>query len=214
MKKLFSILTIMTFFVTASNAQFYAFGGDLTYISGGIVKNLGLHANAEFEVSDKFAISGHLGAFFPSSQDEVWTLSAKSSSASPSNIDVPVVSKIGGIQLGVDGKAYFFTEHGDDFGFYGMIGMGILSFGYNPEIQVDYDPVYGLQSREDLEAKERFSNFTVNFGLGAEVMIGRDALLFFESKLNVPSNQDSQGNAVDVQIPRTFQLNLGYKYLL
>lgn len=193
--------------------EFYGVGGHLSRISGGpVIKNFGIHVSGEYTIDEKMGLIGSLGFFLPHNTNSVLTLPARNSQASPSRIDVNSKDRTSGFQLSLNGKRYFGNEYeGEGLGFYGLFGMGFNAFSVKSKLE-DYDEsVYGSFERSHYESAKG-SGFTLNFGLGLDFQT-ESGSFYLEPLLNVPANR-SGDEAIDVEIPVTFQINLGYRITL
>lgn len=213
--------TIQSLFVCAAlalstnaSAQFYSVGGHLSRISGGgVISNIGIHASGDYTFDEKTGVIGSLGYFLPHSSTSQLELNARNSFATPRTITVNSKDKLTGWQIGAMGKRFFVGEYDEEgFGLYGLFGLGFYSFTINSKLD-DYDEgTYGNYERSEYE-HESGSNFTFGLGLGAQIQTG-SGVFFLEPTLNIPGNSDGDGNAVEVEIPTTLQINLGFRYLL
>ncbi len=217
MKKNFKsilFLVIFTLGIKTVSAQFYSVGGHLSRISGGsIIKNFGLHASGEYMFDEKTGVVASLGYFLPHTSNSELTLNARSSAAQPQSITINSKDKLTGFQLGIFAKRFFVNEYDEEgFGLYGLAGIGYSAFSIKSKLDNYDEGTYGNFERSQYES-EKGSNFTFNLGLGAQIQMS-SGLLYFEPVICIPGNSNSDGTAVEVQIPTTIQFNLGYRILL
>lgn len=174
--------------------------------------NLFLGVRAEVENNDRSGLYASFTYLIPKGFDSEEYLRTLDGDRGQ-RVDTRV--RYNGFKLNVNAKYYFAnTEYGDDFGLYGIMGLGLPLFTYKETILDDYDnELYTAPSgfKNDVY-RESLLGLTMNFGLGSEVLIG-DNPLFGEQKLLVPPTE-AGGREVDIRIPASIHLTIGYRFNL
>ena len=179
----------------------------VSFLGGSDVKNTGFGLLGNYGLSNGLVAYGGFNYYLPFEQKGEFTAFASSNQTMPSSIEVKYTNKIPVFHLYAGVKKYFVGEYDDeDFGFYAMGEAGFMIANYSTDVDSYDETMYNLTVSED----EAASNFMI--GLGAGVEKGFDfGFVFFETKLQLAANEQN-GVAVEVEIPASFMLNLGYRY--
>lgn len=171
--------------------------------------NLGLRGDKQ--VDDRTGTMVSLAYHLPHVSTSFLYLS--SNTAGVTQAKVTTRDRVVGYKLVGNLKRYFAgTEYDNGFGVYGILGIGLSVFRLNKTIEDEYDrDVYRQPAEyENDKFNDYFLGFTMNGGIGTELMIG-DNSLFLELKLLIPASQVGNQD-VDVQIPGFLHLTAGYRF--
>jgi hypothetical protein len=175
------------------------------------IQNLNLGLRGDKQIEDNTGIMVSLAYHLPYNYTSEIYLNASSSSVTQARINTN--ERITGIKLLGNLKRYIAsTEYGDDFGLYGILGLGVSLFTQTSTLDGEFDRDVYFQPRgyEDDKLKESYLGFSMNGGIGAEFLIG-DNPMFLELKLLIPAS--SVGNQeIDVQVPGFVHLTAGYRF--
>ena len=207
MRKLFILLAVClgTSTFNQTNAQIsidgmVKFQGMATV---GAMSGIGLRG--EYHLQDRLGIRAGFDYFFGKSTDYVASGSAFSSVTSPSYIDVNYTESYSIINVAVGGKYYFVGDYEEDFGFYGLVDVGILLAPVKYEYEAYNASLYDVYEGENT----MLFNFSIGGGVGVEYKVGPGSV-FGDVYLTVPANQ-VDGLVVEVQVPPAAGLSLGYR---
>lgn len=214
--KLFLMAGILAFSVQQSSAQL-TLGGEAGYtIGGGVLSNINLGLRADYQLGDKSGAFGGISFLLPNSYESDVYVTAHSSTVNPMQKTAASKVKIGGTMIHAQYKRFFFGgEYKDGFGFYGGVGIALNLFTYKETITGSYDSkVYSAPNGFENDVyKELAPGFSINFGIGFDVA-NRDGNAFhLETFLNLPANQ-ANGQDIEVIIPASINLRLGYRFAL
>ncbi len=120
--------------------------------------------------------------------------------------------RFSGINVNVEGKRYTFgKEFGDILAPYFICGAALNSFKYSSEITGYYDKEL-YQPNDQMMFNESFTGFSINLGMGVDYKLG-DNMLFLDVKGLLPANKVN-GQTIEVVIPFTYAIQLGYRIVL
>lgn len=211
MFKKISSLFICALLSTAAFSQVSvgAYFSSVNFLSGSEVSNTGFGLVGNYGLDNGIVAFGGIGLYSAYELEGEFTATAASNQTSPSSIKVGYTNEIPLTHVFVGAKKYFVGDYDDEnFGFYGSAQLGYMASSYSTTID-DYDDVnYNLSVAED----ETVSNFMLGVGVGVEKGIGDLGFVFGQAKFNLTSNEEN-GVAVEVEIPASTEINIGYRYL-
>lgn len=208
-------MAAFTFCLVSQSSAQLALGGEAGYtIGGGVLSNVNLGLRADYALTEENGIMGGVSFLLPNKYESTVSFTSKSNGIGSQSVASEV--KIGGTIIHAQYKRFFFGgEYEDGFGFYGGAGIALNIFTYKETITGTYNSSthYAPSSFEGGEYKETAPGFSLNFGIGFDVA-NRDGNAFhMETFLNIPANQ-SNGQDIEVVIPASLNLRLGYRFAL
>jgi hypothetical protein len=178
----------------------------------GVGKNLTFGLRGEYNLTDNVNVVASFNYYLPSNiQDEDYVDDLNGGGS----MSVDVQHRMTGYNLNIGLKKYIFgAEYEDDFGAYLMAGAGISILPYKSTITTAYDASrYSPRSYlQEGNNTDMLAGFTINAGMGAELMLG-DNFAFGEMQLMIPAT-NVNGEEVDVAVPVTLAITIGYRFAL
>lgn len=180
----------------------------MSFLAGSEVKNNGFGLLGSYGLSNGIVAYGGFNYYLPYEAEGTYLANASSNQTSPSTVDVKFTQKIPVFHLYAGAKKYFVGDYDDEnFGFYAMGEAGFMIANVSTDVGSYDQTLYNLTVSED----EAASNFMI--GLGAGVEKGFDfGYIFLDAKLQLAANEEN-GVAVEVEIPASFMLNVGYRVM-
>ncbi len=165
-------------------------------------KSLTFGLRGEYSIKDQVSVGGSVNYALPKSFASTMTLGFGGSNQTT----VESEETVSLININAEAKRYTFgTEFEDDVAPYFLVGAGLNLYSFKEKVTGNYDQT--MYSPE--ESKESFAGFTINVGMGVDIMLG-DNFLMIEAKGMIPANQVN-GEAIEVQIPFSYGLFVGYR---
>lgn len=174
-------------------------GGGLSFTHYGAagINSLGLNIRGEYNLTEKNSVVIGFTYGFPNKFSTTVSANALDGLNPVQQIDVPATYSFSFHELYVQYDRYFFTTNADDFGFYGLLGGGMILVPNGTVSYGTYDKTqYSLQ---DAGGSAGTSGFIIRAGLGFSIKLG-PVIGYAEGKLDIPAN-NVNGQSVDVTIP-------------
>lgn len=210
-------------FLSSASAQFdsrsLSFGANLGYISYGsaIGSNLGITFKGNYNLDEKSSINLGYTFMLPAKTSIAATANASSSTTNPRSVQVNVDQSVGFHNLYIDLHRYFVGENEDDFGIYGLAGVG-LTIANVSYVVGSYDKSLYSFGFSDSYTDKSYNGLILNFGLGANYNISDQLALTAEFKLGLPVTETNSGagttstTEIENPIPFNYQMGVGIRF--
>jgi hypothetical protein len=211
MKKLVLVLAVITSTVFKGHAQL-AVGGDLSYNQyfAGVGGLMGLGVLGDYGIRDgKYSVRGSYNYILSKDYKGTTEATSLNSWTTPQYINVNYTSKLKVMNLNVDFKKYFGDGEFSEGGFYGALGAG-LTFASVATTYGSYDKTNYTVSDGGSQG-ESYSQWMIRGAIGYEKVFDWGGI-FGEALLSVPATHVN-GSAVEINIPASASLVVGYKFL-
>lgn len=211
MKKVILVIGVLVSTLSVSKAQL-ALGADLSYnqyFGAGVGGIMGIGAIGDYGIKEgKYSIRGSFNYLFPKSYSGSVDANALSSATSPQYISVSYTDKLHIMSFNADFKKYFGEGEFKEGGFYGGLGAG-LTFASTAITYGSYD--HNEYTVNDDGSTQSYTQWMIRGVIGYEKTFDFGGI-FGEAVLNVPATHVN-GNAVEINIPASVTVQVGYKYL-
>lgn len=203
-----------------ASAQFeidqLSFGAGIGYtgytqdVGGSLSFNL--RGNYELDEVNSVVLSYNIQ--LPTSREYEVIANALSSSTNPRSVEGLLSQKINFMNFALDYHRYFVGDIEEDFGIYGLAGIG-LTFAKRELEYSGFDQSLYASLPLVNDGKESFSGFMINLGAGCNFNLNDQIALFGEIKGAIPAGNEynSQGNStITNPLPFSFISAVGVRF--
>lgn len=188
-----------------------SFGGNLGYTGwASLGSNLAFGVRGHYVSNEKLAVVVSYNTQIPVTSDTYDAYAqANSSLVTPSQVSVEVKDKVSFHQVAVEGNYYFVGDLEENFGLYGLAGVGLVFASVSSEVG-DYDKSkYNLGS--EYSETQAYTGLLMNGGIGANFMLSDQISIFGEAKIGIPANRVNE-QAVVNPIPFNYGFGVGVRF--
>lgn len=215
MKKIFILSFMATFFAKFSSAQFniedLSFGASAGYhsflsdVGGGLAADLRGH----YYMSERNALNVGFGLQAPLSlisEDKAHPYDL----TNPNSISVQIEQSIRLYRLFMEYNFYFVGDMDENFGVFGIGGIGLTAGQAKVRMITDYDKTVYRSPIEN--SQSTLSGPTINLGIGASYNFTSKLAGFVESRICLPANSHGNGMAIINDIPFNYGIGFGIRF--